>query len=170
MSAHRTFADADKDFIVADIHNRFTRWFRGRRVDAACLYWAALTRDYLNERYDVGAELRAGTACWRFNAHDDGHTPTHFSYVWDPDSPLSRAMLERGLLPEMHCWVSIPRTGEVVDLTTRYLVFRAAQAGMKWTAPEPPPFLWTDKLPDGVIYAADTLATTFAGALLALST
>lgn len=169
MSAHRSFSDAEKDFIVADIHNRMTRWFVGRRVDAACLYWAALTRDYLNKHYDVGAELRAGSMSWRFNAHDDGRSATHFTYLWDADSPLTRAMLERGLLPELHCWVEIPRTREIVDLTTRYLVFRAARAGIKWTAPEPPPFVWTAELPDDAVYSPDELATTFAGALLALS-
>lgn len=78
-------------------------------------------------------------------------------------------MLERGLLPEVHCWVEIPATREIVDLTTRYLVFRAARAGIKWTAPEPPPFVWTAELPDDAVYTPDQLATTFAGALLALS-
>jgi hypothetical protein len=172
VTARRDFSDEQKDFIVADIHNRFTRSFRGAHIEAACLYWAGATRDYLNAIYDVGAVVQAGSMNWPFNATDDGVSPTHFSYEWDLNSPASREALRRGMLPEMHCWVAIPTTGQLVDLTTRYLVQRARQAGLTWTASEPPKFLWTHacSLPPRVLYRADRYATSLAEMLLALST
>ena len=42
------------------------------------------------------------------------------AYAWEPDSPTTRKSLERGLLPEIHAWVGIPETMEIVDVTTAY--------------------------------------------------
>lgn len=167
----RVFTEAEKDFIVADVHNRLSRWIGTDHLDGACLFWAGFARGYLNAHYNVGAELVAGTMSWRAVAEedDDGRSPTHFSYVWEPDHPLSQAALERGLLPEMHVWVTIPATGEIIDLSTRYFANRATRfMGIRWTAPKPPPYLWSATLPEGVLYAPDPLATVFAGALFAL--
>jgi hypothetical protein len=169
MSAARLFDEAEKQLIVADIGDWMTRRYAGARLDTMCLYWAALTRDYLNMHYGVGAALEAGTMMWRFNAVDDGVHNTHFSYVWDPRHPRSIAACEQGRLPEMHAWVAIPSSGEIIDLTTRYLVARAAAEGMAWTAPEPPQFLWAriSALPAGTIYRADPVATLLTSMLVA---
>jgi hypothetical protein len=171
MSA-RLFNEAEKDFIVADIHSRMFA-SGSLSLEGACLYWARMTGVYLHARYDVDTRLRAGSMCWPCVApsEDDGKSPTHYSYVWDPDDPLSQAALAAGIMPELHAWIEIPDTHEIIDLTTRYLMSRATRAGLKWSASPPPPYLWTtrDKLPEGVIYRADPVATRFVVYLLALT-
>jgi hypothetical protein len=66
-------------------------------------------------------------------------------------------------MPEMHVWVGIPSTGEVVDLTTCYLVKQAhMRAGINWTADLPPDYLWSNQPPMGVVYRPNRDATLLA--------
>lgn len=141
------------------------RFYRGRRLAAACLYWAGYTCTYLTRRYHVRTILQAGTMEWPCTAEDDGLSPTHFSYVYEPESNLTKVMLAADLMPEMHVWAAIPSRNEIIDLTTRFLVSQARhRANIAWTAPAPPDFLWAraEELPPGVIYQPDCAATLWA--------
>jgi hypothetical protein len=99
---------------------------------------------------------------------DDGTSPTHFAYEWDPESPVARLarvgmspVIRRGdgwvaaSLPEMHVWLGCPRSGEVIDFTVGlWPAACLATIGAQWLAPPPPEYLWTfgAKLPAGVHY------------------
>jgi len=96
------------------------------------------------------ALLQAGSASWRcVNADDDGVGFTHFSYVWEPASAVTRAKIAAGELPELHAWVGVlnqdgsgkwlidPTTGAWPDQLERTL-------GLSWRGARPPKYLWHD--------------------------
>lgn len=128
-----------------------------------CVFLACFTCLAIAKR-GPRAVLQAGSASFRFKAlsEDDGGD-THLSYEFNPKDPASLASLAQGSLPEIHCWAGIPETGEIVDLSTAYLVDRLAQSGggLTWTAPVPPAEIWCGpgQLPDGFIYSASLPAT-----------
>ena len=136
----------------------------GADLRAACLFWAGHTCDVLCER-GLRPVLQAGTMMWRFCAPelDDGIGPTHFGYAWEPESLPSLAARAAGRLPEMHVWVGLPETQEIVDLTTCYLPEQArAIAGFSWSAPPPPDYLWAPALPEGAVFEPNREATLLA--------
>lgn len=110
----------------------------------ACLYHAMAMCAVLREAgYD--AIPQAGDAGWQRipDEDDDGICDTAFGYEWHDDE--AEPLWRQGLMPEMHCWVAIPDTKEIIDITTRYWP-QACQAimGKGWPGPKPPDFLWTD--------------------------
>jgi hypothetical protein len=131
---------------------------------AACLYYALAAAEALAARGERPV-LQAGTHLWRCvaSADDDGVSPTHVGYVWDPSDAASAAALELGLMPEMHVWVALPDRREVVDLTTRHLPERARRLGLRWTEPQPPDYLWAGvaDLPDGARLLPDGRAVAW---------
>jgi hypothetical protein len=68
-----------------------------------------------------------------------------------------------GQLPEMHCWVGILDTQEIVDFSTRHLVAAALDRCLFWTAAEPPRYLWckANALPDWVVYTPNREASIY---------
>lgn len=117
--------------------------------------------------------IQAGSAQWpRIPPEmDDGHSPTHFAYEWDADSPAAR-LIRSGIvpvvrradnvvaasLPEMHVWLACPDTGEIIDFTTAlWPAACLATIGEEWPGPRPPEYLWTfgSRLPAGVNYIPD---------------
>lgn len=160
---------ATKTAIVERVRARMAAWYEGKFIEAACLYWAGMAIDELTRR-GHRAILQAGTMQWPCVTHDDGVSPTHFSYVWDPGSPESTYAVMMGALPEMHVWAAIPADGEIIDVTTRYLPMQASRlAGLKWKGPTPPDYLWCGAagLPKGVRYRPNRDATVLAVAFLA---
>lgn len=130
---------------------------------AGCVVWS-LAGFRVLRRMGVGVTLQAGTMQWPFldPKLDDGIGPTHLSYVWEPESPVTRAALVRGMLPEIHAWLAILETQEVIDFSTGYLPEQAKEMhGLEWSAPQPPIFLWTTakEIPNGVCYHASETAT-----------
>jgi hypothetical protein len=103
--------------------------------------------------------IQAGSAQWpRVPPEmDDGHSPTHFAYEWDPESQLARlalagvaAVVQRAdghvapSLPEMHVWLGCPDTAEIVDFTTGLWPLTCrAMLGLGWPAPLPPAYFWS---------------------------
>lgn len=162
-----TLTQAEKDRIVGEVRARMRTWYSGPNLEAACLYWAGMVCHVLHAR-GVRAILQAGTHMWPCMGEDDGVSATHFSYVWEPDHPLSVNALAAGGMPEMHVWVGVPATGEIIDVTTCYLVKQArVRAGINWTAPAPPDYLWSSKPPTGVVYRPNREATMLAMRFLA---
>jgi hypothetical protein len=94
---------------------------------------------------------------------DDGVASTHFSYVFEPDEAMKRFRL--GLLPEMHCWAAILGDDPaIVDLTTRFVVQNATEAGITWLAAHPPRYVWatSDTLPAESVYKPHPIAIAIA--------
>lgn len=129
-------------------------------MPGACLYWSAALVKALRENGFPKAVLQAGSLQWPFKNpdQDDGVSITHFAYEWQPDSEKTKSRVSYGMLPEMHCWVGIVETQELVDLTTRQLpeqMYRCLK--QDWIGDKPPDYLWTDmnELPDRVVYKPD---------------
>lgn len=108
---------------------------------------------------------QAGSASFRFIPEEvqplTGHT--HFEYQWDPEHPLSKAAIRDGKLPEIHCWIAIRETQEIVDFSTGFVHVAAATAGLIWQMPPPPPYIWRragDPYP-GTCYKPELAAIRF---------
>lgn len=139
-----------------------------RRFDAAeqrvgCIYWAGYLVKALWQADDVRAFMQAGTCTWplRLGRADYRDSPS-YGMTWDPQAADLPARLGRGELPEMHAWVLLPDTMEIVDLSTRYWPGLCKEGtGMDWPGDLPPDYLWTpyNALPKGVRYVADRAAT-----------
>lgn len=130
----------------------------------ACVLLAHHTMEVLIEE-GFRPLIQAGTMCWPrvTEEQDDGVSSTHFSYVWEPDHLQSQAQIAAGRLPEMHVWVGLIETGEVVDLTTRD--FPRAHRNLlaePWLGPLPPDYLWCRQLPEWVVYTPNAQATAYA--------
>lgn len=121
----------------------------------------------LEEGYDC--QLQAGTAMFYFSPPERPGS-THYSYVWSPDSPLSKAAQFLGGMPEMHIWLAgVDRQSgrhEIIDFTASHQKENCEDAFGKgvWLMPEPPPFFWgvPDELPDKWIYDPNLDATRLA--------
>lgn len=139
----------------------------------ACLFWALFTMRELHHLGIKGA-LQAGSAFWprvtraEFDANPD-EQHTHFGYQWSPAEPLSQMSVSLGNLPEVHVWVGLVETQEILDFTTGYWPQNCLRVlGKGWPGPKPPEFYWgpCSELPDLVHYAPERDASIFVGDLL----
>ena len=131
---------------------------------ALCFYYAAFGVEALREA-GLRAVIQAGSASWPIIDldKDDGVQMTHFSYQWSPNEIQSRLAIAGGAMPEMHVWVALPDSGELVDFTTGFWPEQAKLlTGLDWPGPKPPNYLWDKKLPRGVQYTPIRDAVTFA--------
>lgn len=130
---------------------------------ALCFYYGVATVETLRA-HGVRAVIQAGSASWpRVRPEqDDGVMATHFSYEWSPHEMPSRMMLAKGGMPEMHVWVGLPETSEIVDMTTGLWPAQAKRiGGFDWLGDQPPKFFWGSKLPKGVHYTPVSDAVAF---------
>jgi hypothetical protein len=134
-----------------------------------CLFYAHHTATILC-RHGFPAVIQAGSLQWPRvrREEDDGHMESHFAYMWTPTSPESALSVALGNLPEMHVWVGLMDSQEVVDFSTRHLWRAAHDHGLTWTAAEPPRYLWcpANGLPDWVVYRPDRDASIYACTIL----
>lgn len=164
--------------------DRIYRWVRQRVEEHArhedgplpglCLYWAYYGLRALRVR-GIPACLQAGDLDWlrvsrqHYDEHPEDHA-THWAYHWSPQHPLSRQAVAEGNLPEIHIWLGIVSTQELVDFSTGMLpeVCRRV-SGWDWPGEKPPAYLWTpvNQVPDLVRYRLDADATIYAGQIIA---
>lgn len=136
-----------KDLVCERTRARTSEFVRRHEIpeEGACLYLA-----YFGalELAGIGFRplLQAGSAGWpRVRPEgDDGAVMTHFSYVWAPEEEKSRRARASGLMPEMHVWIGLPDTEEIVDFSTGLFPVQAKKLmGYDW--PEdllPPDYFW----------------------------
>ncbi len=158
----------DKDQIVEEIREEVKLLFPSDRTHQSCLYATAASLVVLH-RHGIKAIPQAGDMCWPriTEEKDDGVSPTHWSYVWSPDDYRSAMAIAAGKLPEIHIWVGILDTNEVLDINTKFFPRACKESlGIDWDAPDPPDFLWTREIPDGVVYRPIREATIFASNLV----
>jgi hypothetical protein len=121
-------------------------------------------------RHDYQAVIQAGSLQWPRiqQSEDDGVVNTHFAYEWTPGALDSAVSVALGNLPEMHVWVGLLESQEIVDFTTRHLKTAAVDHGMTWTAADPPRYLWcpANGTPDWVIYRPNRDASIYACTVL----
>jgi hypothetical protein len=144
---------------------RYGQWYADQAEHGGrCFYWTLTLMGVLLQ-YGYRALIQAGSMSWPIvpPGQDDGTSPTHFSYEWSPWREESQAALKLGLLPEIHVWVGLPDSNELLDFSTKYLPEQAAKEALVWRTPLPPDFLWCgpSELPDGVLYKPDLDAIGF---------
>ena len=160
-------SQADKKRLVQQARTAVVEYFpdlADREVMAgACLYGAFFMLKTLHE-----AGLRpcpqAGNMSWPLGVPDDGVSVTHWSYVWSPGCPLSQLSMSMGNLPEMHVWVGIVETQEIIDIQVGLL---PEICPFGWPVP-PPDFFWGtyQDLPEGTVYYSNEAATKYAWAVM----
>ena len=152
--------------IIAEIERQITRL---EDRPGLCLYYAHHTAAVL-WRHNLRAVIQAGSLQWPRvrREEDDGQLDTHFAYMWTPTAPESALSVALGNLPEMHAWVGILDSQEIVDFTTRHLRSAAEARGMAWTAADPPRYLWCPaaNTPDWVVYHPNRDASIYACTIL----
>lgn len=134
-----------------------------------CLFYAHRAAAVL-WRHRLPVVVQAGSLQWPRvrREEDDGRIDTHFGYMWTPGAADSALSVALGNLPEMHVWLGLLDTQEIVDFSTRHLRAAAEARGMVWTAAEPPPYLWcpANAAPDWVCYRPNRDASVYACTLL----
>lgn len=110
---------------------------------ARCLFWTLHGIDVIRE-HGTRAIVQAGSAFFPLCRpdQDDGTMNTHFGYQWSPNELPSLISRANGWLPEMHVWIGLPRTQEIVDFTTQFQPAQAEVIGEKWIGDPPPKYLW----------------------------
>jgi hypothetical protein len=141
-----------RDKIVQEIERRITGL---ENQPGQCLFYAHHTASVLWQHHHK-AVIQAGSLQWPRvrREEDDGQMNTHFAYMWTPHEPTSALSVALGNLPEMHVWVGLVDSQELVDFSTRRLKEAAADNGMAWSAADPPKYLWCtgEEMPDWVVY------------------
>jgi len=133
-----------------------------------CVFYSAATMMHF-KCLGIQCYLQAGSMSWPCikMEEDDGVSPTHFSFEWEGYTQANVMRMVSGALPEMHVWVGIPETNEIVDLSVGTLPEQAKEiAKIEWKGPRPPNFLWTNVLPENVRYVPEKGATTLAYKLI----
>ena len=159
------WSKSEKDTLVADVRSDLKEHAGGLPPAYACFSTAFFT---VLRLYGAGirASIQGGSRQWPIipPEKDDGECATHLSWMWSPTDLRTLESLAAGRAPEVHCWVGIPESGELIDLTTCHLKENAADAGLVWRVDEPPDYIWVDgfgELPEDVVYLAELEATEF---------
>ena len=167
MPARKTDSSSpeEKLAIYRAVSERYRQWYAHQAEGGGqCFYWSLTLMGVLLQK-GYRALIQAGSLSWPIvpPGQDDAHSPTHFSYEWSPWREESQAALRLGLLPEIHVWVGLPDSNELLDFATKSLPEQAAKEGLIWRTPQPPDFLWCSpsELPRGVIYKPDLDAIGF---------
>lgn len=133
-------------------------------AEQSCLYASYVLKFNIQLFLKKNAIIKAGSMSWPMidMSHDDGVSPTHFSYIWTPGS-----ILINDKLPEIHVWVECDN--HIIDMNTKYLPnLCETMSGYKWAGKMPPDYLWAEKnnLPAYVIYKSYDDASKLANELL----
>lgn len=154
-------------------------------IVGSCLHRTIVGLHVLGKHEDIPrVVIQAGSMSWpRIKPEeDDGKCNTHFSYQFEATNEQLKAKLDVAAankhrrdfflaLPEIHVWLGIPETQELIDFSTENLPSTCCfTLGETWTAPKPPPYLWTDNegMPLGVHYKANMYATSFIYTLISI--
>lgn len=144
-------AKHQKDFISQQVYHAGMIKYGPVILDgSSCLYFMELGLTVL-ERSGIRCIPACGTARFQMRKYVEGEDkPTHLSFEWNTPSggeygeakaaPISRTATA---LPEMHCFIFLPDTQEIVDFSTRSIPRFAERIGFKFE-PEfvPPTYYW----------------------------
>lgn len=129
---------------------------------AGCLYASYFLVKELSTLTKQPVLIQAGTAFWP-RVYPVDHSKV-FGYLFSPDTRCA-LYLALGQLPEMHCWVVLPETQQLIDLTTGEWPNQCLHLqGVPWEGQRPPKYYWDhwDNLPEGVEYEAHANAIKIA--------
>lgn len=136
---------ADKDKLYDKVQARMARWYgiTMERAGMSCLYYMHAGLVTLDQA-GIQCVPAAGTAQWQI-APDTGSNHTYFAFEWGGSKEGARhATISAGKtpLPEMHCWIWLPQTQEVVDFSAGYIPTIAKALGFTFELPPPPSYIW----------------------------
>lgn len=138
--------NTQKDAIHQRVQGRMRRWYGEDRATCGmgCLYFMQCGLVELKQ-HNIECIPAAGTAF--FKCQEDDGKMSHFGFQWggDPNAELRREQVLTGdqlALPEMHCWIYLPTTKEVVDFSTGHVPALAKAGGFEWKTAPPPPYIW----------------------------
>lgn len=157
---------SSKDKIIQATREIYAKKYYDCKPAQGCVYWAAAFQEAARMFGRDDVLIQAGSANFQFQA-DDGVSPTHFSYEFDPVEATCR--ISRGLLPEIHCWNALRDTQEIVDVTLRYQPEQARlMLGYEWQKEFAlPDYFWGRPDSRRIMYRADATATLYALGLMA---
>lgn len=166
--------NTQKDAIHQRVQGRMRRWYGERGQNGmACLYYMQAG---MVELHQHGIDCRAAAGTAHFHMQPDDGKMTHFSMVWrgDPKAQERRVATLTGdqvPLPEMHCWIYLPSTKEVVDFSAGHVPTLAKAMGFQWKTEPPPPYIWArpESLFPRAIYLPNRDATRLAINILVAS-
>lgn len=138
------FTQAEKDALVQRVREQRGKEFPSVPEAFSCLQSSLLV---CRELVRLGQRpiLQCGSIYWKAvsNEADDGKMVTHYSMVWSPHEIKSIMSVLNGKLPEMHCWVGLLESQEIIDLTVKFFPMAWKNAiGYDWTAKTPPDYVW----------------------------
>lgn len=137
---------SQKDKIVEDVRKALIEDFPELDAVNSCLY-ATVYMSFALRNRNIVALPQAGSMSWLFvdPKKDDGVSPNTFSFIWSPTEANSIGAMMAGNLPEMHFWVGLPQTQEIVDINTCYFPQWQAKYDIgDWSAKKPPKYFWGD--------------------------
>lgn len=167
-----------RNLIVSEARALFHNWsskphtlieYNADHIHQQCLWFAYFTALAIGNRGGRPV-IQAGSAYWpiipREMAELDYPGVHRFGYEFTPGAHNALILRSRGYLPEIHCWVGLPNSGELIDVTTCYWKRCCAELfpDEKWLAPDPPDYFWqinTRPFPWGVDYRPDRQAIYF---------
>ncbi len=165
-----------RDAIAGAVRGRVARYRReARQVGGVCMYAALAGRRELQER-GIKAAVIGGSLQWPMATpeEDDGVSATHFAYMWERGwqggklSVLQQVCMVPFVgLPEVHCWLQIEDTGELVDFSL-YSLHAAAERVLGREATRKmkvPDYIW-GQAPENVVYTPVQDATLFCDILV----
>lgn len=137
-----------REALVKAIRKAMAENYRGDNIELACLSWADMTERFLRMA-GYRTCIQAGSAFYKRVPGDPAlwpHDDSHFSYVWDgsvSSMQVADLLLNGGHLPEMHVWVALPDSMEIIDLTTCYVASNCERlTGLKFLADPLPDYYW----------------------------
>lgn len=138
---------AEKDAIAGAAQRIVERFVIPPGVEPwrACLWYTFGALPFLERILKRKVIPQGGTASWRRvrDEDDDGIMPTHYSYQFDLDHPMTTMSIVLRQLPEMHCWLAVPSTGDIIDLSVKHQARACHEnTGMQWTGDPLPEYLW----------------------------
>ncbi len=156
----KTIPKAKRAAVVEEIRSRFRSYYPKMPPEKACLYWALITTQVLNQHCGR-ALIQAGSAFWprMTEAQDDGVSPLNFGYQWDGTLPRPGVAMQ-----ECHVWCGLVEVNEIVDVTTRFFPEQCQRVlGIDWPGVQPPDYFWgtEDELPDRVRYHPEMEAIVY---------
>ncbi len=161
------FSPAFKQAIYCEASDLYREWYGYDHMKrGSCLYWSFTLGAVLLTHGIDDIQLQAGDLEWPM-APDRGKNMTHFGYTWSPDDPQSKELIERGQLPEVHVWIRLSESADLIDFSVQWLPQQARTFGYTWETERPPAFLWVweKRLPAGVIYTARPEAIAYVKAM-----
>lgn len=143
-------------------------------LNKSCLFHSVIGIHVLKRRLGFSrVVLQSGSAFWPRTTEEAGEKDltlnTHFGYLWESDkyNDMIQAALEVNLTPsmvklEIHTWIGIPSTGEIIDFTTGLWPSACKEmTGDDWLIEHPPEYLWClpKHWPSRVSYKPDRVAS-----------